>query len=109
MRGGKTKAVLREAMKDILPARILTRRKNGFRAPFAEWMRGSHRETLLDLLASGESTTRRLLDRKALDTLVTSHLDGRADNSRVLWSLMNLEKFIRVYKPDLGAGSGGPL
>ncbi|QGM99238.1 asparagine synthase (glutamine-hydrolyzing) [Methylocystis parvus] len=105
MRRGTAKAVLREAMKDVLPEWILRRRKNGFRAPFAEWMRGSHKEALLELLASDQSTMRRLLDRDALDALVTTHLDGRADNSRVIWSLMNLEKFICVYKPDLGAHS----
>lgn len=104
MRRGRTKAVLREAMKDILPKWILTRRKNGFRTPFAEWMRGSQKEIVLDLLASDGSTARRLLDRTALDALLASHFGGHADESRVIWSLMNLEKFIRIYRPDFGAG-----
>jgi asparagine synthase (glutamine-hydrolysing) len=105
MRAGFGKAVLRESMKGLLPAWVLYRRKNGFRVPFQEWLRGPHRERLSDLLLSSEATTPRLLRRGAIESVIERHMSGAADNSRILWSLMNLEKFMRVFKPDLGAGA----
>jgi len=103
MQGGVGKAVLRESMKDMLPAWVLRRAKNGFRVPFEHWLRGPHGETMRDLLLSEDSTTARLLHRPAIEKTVSAHMSGVADNSRILWSLMNLEKFLRVYKPDLSA------
>src|ERR1700733_4116138 len=50
-KGGK--AVLRETMKAVLPPRILSRKKVGFRVPFDEWCRGPARDLLLDLVGEG--------------------------------------------------------
>ncbi|MBX9930359.1 MAG: asparagine synthase (glutamine-hydrolyzing) [Methylobacterium sp.] len=100
----KGKAVLRAATAKVLPTSILNRKKVGFRVPINEWFRGPFRERLGDLLASGESETRRLLSAHELDRLVGEHVEGRSNHEKVLWSLCNLELFLRRFKPDLGAG-----
>jgi len=97
-RGGKR--VLRAAMRRILPPEILTRRKIGFRVPLADWFRGRCREQLRDMLASGNSGVARLCDPVVLQRLLNEHLDGRRDNERVLWTLANLELFLRTFRPD---------
>ena len=43
LRGFTTKRILREAVRGILPAEILTRKKMGFPVPFGIWMRGRGR------------------------------------------------------------------
>src|SRR5207249_4595880 len=40
LRGWTTKAVLREAVRDVVPRTILTRRKMGFPVPVGRWLRG---------------------------------------------------------------------
>src|SRR2546426_11336537 len=40
LRGWETKAVLREALRDLVPRPILTRRKMGFPVPLGRWLRG---------------------------------------------------------------------
>jgi asparagine synthase (glutamine-hydrolysing) len=102
LRDGKTKAVLRSSMKGVLPQWVLSRKKIGFRVPFDEWFRTSQRDLVHDLLVSQQSTLRRILERNALDKLVERHMSGVDDNGRVLWSLMNLERFLCVFKPNLG-------
>ncbi len=97
-RGGKR--VLRAAMRKILPREILSRRKFGFRVPFSDWFRGRYRSELRDLLASDASSTARLCDRAALDHLLDEHLDGRRNNERILWTLANLELFLRAFRPE---------
>ena len=97
-RGGKR--VLRAAMRKVLPPEILTRRKIGFRVPLADWFRGRCRDSLRDMLASENSSVARLCEPAVLQRLLNEHLDGRRDNARVMWTLANLELFLRTYRPE---------
>jgi len=97
-RGGKR--VLRAAMRNSLPAEILTRRKVGFRVPFHAWFRDRLRDELRDMLASANSSVARLCDPAVLRHLLGEHLEGRRNNERMLWTLANLELFLREYRPD---------
>jgi asparagine synthase (glutamine-hydrolysing) len=97
-RGGKR--VLRAAMRKVLPPEILTRRKIGFRVPLADWFRDRCRDELRDMLASSHSSVARLCDPSALQRMLEEHLDGRRNNERVLWTLANLELFLRTFRPD---------
>ncbi len=99
------KAVLRAAARRWLPAAILDRKKVGFRVPMNLWLRGPARDRLLDCLASGASETRRLFDAGEIDRIVRQHLDGRQNHEKVLWSLMNVELFLRTFRPGLGAAA----
>lgn len=97
-KGGKT--VLRASMRNILPPEILQRKKVGFRVPFGSWCRGPYREFVRDLLESDASATAHICDRARLRSLVTEHVEGRQNNERILWSLTNLEVFLRTFKPS---------
>ena len=97
-RGGKR--VLRAAMRKALPPDILTRRKIGFRVPLAQWFRTRCHDQLRDMLASSSSSVARLCEPAVLQHLLDEHLDGRRDNERVLWTLANLELFLRTFRPD---------
>jgi asparagine synthase (glutamine-hydrolysing) len=95
-KGGKT--VLRAAMDKILPPEILRRKKVGFRVPVGEWFRGPYRVFLKDMLVSETSSVAQLVSGLKLRRLVTEHLDGRQNHERLLWSLINLEIFLRTFK-----------
>jgi asparagine synthase (glutamine-hydrolysing) len=96
--GGK--AVLRETMKTVLPAHILARKKVGFRVPFDEWCRGPFRDLLRDLLVSDASQIALFCRRPVLQRLVEEHLDRRQNHQQMLWSLANLEIFLRTFRPE---------
>ena len=98
VKGGK--AILREAMVRVLPRQILTRRKVGFRVPIGEWFRGHYSDFIRDLLVSNGSVIGRICDNNVFARLVGEHLAGRQDNDKILWSLSNLELFLRTYKPS---------
>ncbi len=106
IRNGRSKAVLRSAMKGIVPHSILNRPKNGFRVPINEWFRGSKSGIMRDLLTSDNSKIRTFLNKSVIDRVVAEHIEGRVNNERLLWSLCNLEQFIRIYKPELNARDG---
>ena len=94
------KVVLRAAMDQILPAEILSRRKVGFRVPVDEWFRGPYREFVSEALLSEASQLHRICDNTVVRRLVNRHIEGRANNEKILWSLVNLELFLRAFKPS---------
>ena len=97
VRGLRGKWILREAGKDLLPERILTRPKVGFRVPVNQWFRSEMRDYLLDHLQSGSSITRAYYDACVLDRVLAEHLNGRQNHEKLLWALLNLEIWHRQY------------
>ncbi len=98
VRGTRTKWILREAMKRLLPASILERPKVGFRVPVNEWFRGPMREYLYDHLTGSGSLTRDYYHRDELDRILTEHVDGRQNHEKLLWALLTLEIWHREYR-----------
>lgn len=56
VRSGRFKAVLKDAVRDLLPPSLLTRRKTGFTLPMGTWLRTELRERLRAELASPDAT-----------------------------------------------------
>jgi asparagine synthase (glutamine-hydrolysing) len=98
VRGLRTKWILRQAGRQLLPARIRKRPKVGFRVPVNEWFRGDMRGFLLDHLKGSSSLTRRYYDAAILDGVLDEHLKGRQNHEKLLWTLLNLEIWHRTYQ-----------
>src|SRR5207302_8633116 len=62
LRGLRSKFLLKRALRGILPAHILNRRKKGFGIPVAHWFRGPLREQLQSVLAPGRLRREGLFD-----------------------------------------------
>ena len=87
-------------MTNVLPAKILNRKKIGFRVPFNEWFRGPLRDFLRDLLTSSTSQIAGICEPEVLQHFVREHIEGSQNHERILWSLSNLEMFLRAFKPS---------
>ena len=96
LRGWQTKAVLREAVRDVVPREILTRRKMGFPVPVGRWLRGPFRPLVNELVLGPRALERGLFDPGALRRLVASHRAGAEHGDR-LWLLINLELWQRMF------------
>ncbi len=105
IRGFTSKYILRQAMKDVLPAEVLSRPKVGFRVPVDEWFRSSMRDYLHGHLDSAGSLTRELYSRAELARILSDHEQGVQNNEKLLWSLLNLELFQKRYRLAAPAGS----
>jgi asparagine synthase (glutamine-hydrolysing) len=97
VRGLRSKWILREAGKQLIPRCILKRPKVGFRVPINQWFRGKMRDYLADHLQSAASTTRAYYDAQALDHVLTEHVSGKQNHEKLLWALLNLEVWHRQY------------
>ena len=97
VRGLRSKWILREVGRQLIPKRILTRPKVGFRVPVNHWFRGAMRDYLADHLRSASSLTRSYYDAPVLDRALTDHVNGRHNHEKLLWTLLNLEIWHRQY------------
>jgi asparagine synthase (glutamine-hydrolysing) len=96
LRGWTTKYVLREAMRGILPAAILERRKMGFPVPFGRWLRGSYRWLIDEYVLGERAAARGLFEPAVVGRLVAGHQRGENQSER-LWALINLEVWQRIF------------
>jgi asparagine synthase (glutamine-hydrolysing) len=97
VKGMKTKWILREAGRSLIPDAILERPKVGFRVPVNKWFQGPLKGYLHDHLRGSGSKTRGYFDTQVLDRMVDDHVDGKQNHEKLLWALLNLEIWHRQY------------
>jgi len=89
--------VLREAMRDWLPAEVLSRSKMGFPVPIGRWFR-THRRYLVDEFVLGErAAARGLFQRPFVERIAHEHVSGLANHDERLWALINVEVWHRIF------------
>ena len=92
--GGKTKAMLIQAVKNILPREIIERKdKMGFPTPINNWLAGDLKEYALDILTSQKAKQRGYLNTQAIE----KQINESGKFSRDLWGALNLEMWHRKF------------
>jgi asparagine synthase (glutamine-hydrolysing) len=94
-RDGVSKAILRDAVSDALPPKVLARRdKVGFEPPQARWLaEPAVRDRVLDVLLDRDARGRGLYDCAAIEA------DGRSGkwrDSAAIWRALNSELWLRA-------------
>lgn len=103
LRGSKQKFILKELMKERLPAPILTHKKIGFDIPAHKWLRGLLRPMLEETLAAGLAEHEGLFDRGAVEQCVRMHIERRANLGYHLWGLLILFLWMKRWRIQSGA------
>ncbi len=92
LRGGEGKWLLKKAMRGHLPNDILYRQKMGFVTPISQWFRGPLAGQAEDVATKSLLSETGWFNRDALAAAVADHKSGLADNGRLLWQLVMLDK-----------------
>jgi asparagine synthase (glutamine-hydrolysing) len=96
LRGGTTKYILRQSMKDVLPKSILSRTKMGFPVPIGAWFRGAYSAVVDEYVLGERALARGIFDPDFVQGLVRRHQAGE-DHSERLWALVNFEIWQRQF------------
>lgn len=97
LRGTETKYILKEAVRELLPADSIDRPKRGFSVPMERWMRSDLRELTGDLLLDGRLAARGYFRAGIVQELVEQHWRGEGTWHNQLWSLLMLESWHRTF------------
>ena len=94
---GHEKALFKAAMEPWLPRDVIYRPKAGFGAPLRRWLRGELRPVLDDLLSPGSLEARGIFDAAAVGRLVQGTRTGRVDGAYLIFSLLTIEMWCRIF------------
>ncbi len=90
--GNSGKYLMKKAMEAYLPQDILYRPKMGFVTPISDWFRGPLAGEA-NAIAGGSALARTgWFDARAMAQAAADHKSGMADNGRLLWQLLILDK-----------------
>ena len=91
MHGLTGKRMLRDAVRDLLPQRVIERPKKGFGMPVAAWLNGPLRPLANDMLGSGRLRAAGWFRPDTVAGMLRAHHEGRADLRKPIWTLLVFE------------------
>lgn len=93
-----TKLIFKEAMRGLIPDKILDRKKRrGFSQPTAVWYRAELKDFVHDHLFTGNPKIYDWLDKKVTHQIYEDFMTGKASNDYFLNSLLILELWMQNY------------
>ena len=97
VRNGTGKWIHRRVCEKFLPAQILKRKKRGFAVNVVDgWFDASLNSKLPEMLRDRDSLMFNILKPDAVRALLDAHQSRRADNHKLLFSLVMFEQWLRV-------------
>lgn len=103
LKGARSKHILKEAARGLLPDEIIDRKKHGFGVPLGAWLRRDM-APVRDILLSRRARERGLLEMSAVERLIAEHESGARDHNRQLWALLTLEEWHRQFVDGVQVG-----
>jgi asparagine synthase (glutamine-hydrolysing) len=108
MPNGELKGLLKRALEGVVPHDVLYRSKRGFGAPVGEWLKRDLLPMRNALLSQQAVEARGLVAWPAVQRVIAQHDGNREDYSDLLFVLLNLELWCRLFldgrsADDLGA------
>lgn len=97
IRAGRVKHILKEAVRDLLPADLLARPKEGFIMPINEWLIGSLKEYVQVTLASERLARHGLFRPDAIRQMLDAHYSGATNRGNQIWNLLMLQLWWERY------------
>jgi asparagine synthase (glutamine-hydrolysing) len=97
VKGFSGKHLVKDALKDYLPASIRHRPKKGFPVPYESWLRERFAPGIESLLLEPRALDRGWIQPAAIRALFAEHRSGRRNFSRQIWSLWGLELWARMF------------
>jgi asparagine synthase (glutamine-hydrolysing) len=93
-----TKYALRQALREIVPAHVLNRRKLGFPVPIRLWLRNEMYDWARDIVVKSQTDAE--LDKAAVLRLLEEHRAGSLDHSRRIWALLVFMLWHGIFVED---------
>jgi asparagine synthase (glutamine-hydrolysing) len=96
LKGFRTKAIFREALKGLLPDEIVWRGKQGYSLPIKNWLREGLKDTLTTVL-NESPITQAYMNRTYIQKLMKEHMAMTHNHNHILWALLNLCLWHKIF------------
>ncbi len=109
LRDGVGKWILREAVRDLLPAETLARGKQGFAVPIDRWFGGAFGALAREVLLDGRARGRGWLDERGVERVLEGEGLRHERRARQVFALVTLELWAQTYLDRPREALDGPL
>jgi len=97
LRDGKSKYVLVETFKDILPPSLHNRPKWGFEMPISKWLKTDLRYLIEEYLSKEVITRQGIFNYAVIQDLINNLMSNRVDTSWQIWNLIVFQVWYGQY------------
>jgi asparagine synthase (glutamine-hydrolysing) len=97
LNGHGGKYLIKQALRQLLPPKILSRKKMGFPVPLCAWLRRGYDHVFRQILLSERTRDRGLFNETFICRLLAEHCQGTRDHTESLWTLVNFELWARIF------------
>ena len=98
--GLKLRHIQKKAMQNILPHKVIEKKKKGFGCPMGNWIKSDLYDFVLDLLSEDTIKRRGYFNHEIINKMIYDHSNNRADYTDHIFALISFElwhqKFIDV-------------
>jgi asparagine synthase (glutamine-hydrolysing) len=96
LHGLTTKYVLKRALANRIPEKILNRKKTGFPVPYESWIQGEMRNYVRDVLTDKRTLERGYFQREGVESILKDNSMG-TNRAKEIFSLVVLELWHRMF------------
>jgi asparagine synthase (glutamine-hydrolysing) len=97
LRCGRQKYLLRRLAQKYLPPELIHQPKRGFGPRLGEWIRGDWADPVRNLVSGSLAQRPNLFDGALIRSIVDDHMEGRADHTTRIWSLLSFEIWYQLF------------
>ena len=97
LKGYELKHIVKEAMREKLPKEIYRQPKMGFPTPLAKWFKNGLKDFMKKILLDKQCLDRGVFEPDRVKKYLNEHLDGKRNRQHVLWKILNVEIWHRVF------------
>ncbi len=91
------KNVLRKAMSELIPEKIINRKKQGFSAPDESWYRGENFKYVSELVGGKKSRINEIINPKFIRKVLEDHQQHKVNHRLLIWSFICFEWWLRLF------------
>ena len=99
LKGFQKRYIFKQAMKDLLPSKILYKKKHGFGVPLAQWLLQDQQmnQLMQDLVHDSKTRNRGYFKPKFFERLIALHKQQPGFYGEIVWYLLVLELWHRQH------------
>jgi asparagine synthase (glutamine-hydrolysing) len=99
IKNGRSKHILKEAVRGLIPDEVIDRPKEGFVLPIDTWLLDPMRNYVEELLTEERLNRHGLLRYSSVRRLLAEHYSGTANHGPRIWNLMMFQSWWEHYVP----------
>jgi len=97
MKWFRKKYLLKKAVAGLVPAGVISHRKQGFVGPMAQWLKNDLKSYSLKTLSETELGKHGLFNNALVGKIVEQHYSGKEIHDTLIWSLLVFQKWYDLY------------